>query len=302
MIIIVGSEADHRCAAVIQELQRRKATYTVFDTRDFPYRTQIAFNIDGPGSFKTPTMSAHVPLSEVRSVYYCTNNHFEMLADDPPEIQHIVYNNIESAAWSFLRSLDCLYVNPVVPADMHHYKTHLLKVFRKAGLRVPNTLVTNDPSQIRAFYEANNGNIVCKPPWGQAFTQKVTEGHLTPESLGKLTNSPVMFQELIEGQDYRAYVLNDRTWGVEVRSQTLDLNMDDTATRVAYELPANIAADCVRMREVAGLVWTAVDFRITPGGQHVFFEANSSPDFTTDDGWIPNYNLVGALADVLEAG
>lgn len=303
MIVIIGSYDDHRAAAVIGKLAERNAPFALFDTQDYPYHSRLSIDIDQPGGgyLKTPNLDKKIPLSEIRSVYYCNNNHFRMLEEDPPEIQHVVYNNVDSAAWSFFRSLDCLFVNPIEPANLHHYKGFLLKEFRQHGIRVPNTLTTNDPDVILDFYERNQCQVVCKPPWGQAFTTKLTTEHLKPENLAKLANSPVMLQEFISGQDYRAYVLKDQIFGVEIQSRTVDLNLDDAARRVPVEFPPEVASQCFKVAEVSGLVFTAIDMRRTPQGEFVFFEANSSPDFTTDEAWT-GYPLSSTLVDVLSAG
>jgi glutathione synthase/RimK-type ligase-like ATP-grasp enzyme len=303
MIVIIGSQDDHRCAAVINKLLARKKPFALFDTLAYPYHSQITFDIESPagGFLKTANLEQKIALSDIRSVYYCNNNHFRTLDSDLPEVQQIVYSNIDSAAWSFFRTLDCLFVNPIEPANAHSYKGLLLHTFRHHGIRVPNTLITNDPEAIRDFYERNKRQVVCKPPWGQAFTTRLTEDHFQPESLAKLANSPVMLQEYITGQDYRAYVMKDLVFGVEIQSQTLDLNMDDDARRVGVELPESVAEECYKIAQVSGLIFTAIDMRRTPEGEYVYFEANSSPDFTTDEAWI-GYPLADSLIDLLLAG
>lgn len=302
MIIVIGSHEDVRSAAVMNALSKKKAAFSLFNTLDFPYHSRLSLDIESTrfGAISTPSFGK-VPMAEIRAVYYCLNNSFRMNDNDPPELHHIIYNNIDSAVWSFFRALDCLFINPIDPAQLHQYKGYLLTEFRKHGIRVPNTLITNDPEAVRAFYERNNRQVVCKPPWGQAFTEKLTDSHLAKDSLARLVNSPVMLQEYIPGQDFRAYVLKDKVFGVEVQSTTLDLNLDDTAKRVAVTLPDHIVNDCYKIAEVAGLVFTAIDFRVTPDGEHVFFEANSSPDFTTDEAWT-GCPLSSWVADALIAG
>lgn len=286
-----------------EELTRRNYPFLTLNTQDYPYRSQITFDIEdtSSGFIRTPDCPEKVPLSAIRSTYYCVRYPFEPLPEDPPEIQFFVLHNIESAFWSFLHSLDCMIVNPVIPANHHEYKGHMLKLFRSRGIRVPDTVVTNDPEEVMRFYESQNRSVIYKPPYGQAFTEKLKDEDLAPEKLAKLSNSPILLQEYIPGQDYRVYVIKDEVFAVQVMSNTLDLNRDAEAQRVAVDIPDSVAEACVRVAEAAGLFFTGIDVRRTPEEEWVFFEANSSPDYTTDEYWT-GYPLCARLADMLIAG
>lgn len=284
MIIIIGSPSDHRCGALIQRLLERKLAFGVFNTQDFPAYTLLDYDISRPqqGHLQTPDMDVPVRLEDITGVYYCTNNNFSVTSDDPPEVRSIVYNNIDSAAWSFFFGLSCPFFNPIYPANHHNYKMHVLQELRANGIRVPDSVITNRAEAVLEFYREQNQQVVAKPPWGQAFTEKLTPDHLTENELAKLTNAPILLQEYIDGNDKRAYVIGDAVFGVEILSDSVDLNQDSAHIRRAYSLPNSIVEDCRKISKITELPFTAIDFRETPDGEIVYFEANSSPDFTCD--------------------
>lgn len=284
MILLLGSPSDHRCGTLIQRLLERKLAFGVFNTIDFPRHICLDFDISQSpqGHIQTPEMDTPISIDEISGVYYCTNNQFNVDSDDPPEVKRIVYHNIDSAAWSFFYSLTCPIINPIDPANHHDYKMHVQQELRTHGIRVPDSIITNRAEAVRKFYDEQHQSIVAKPPWGQAFTEKITPAHLHENELAKLTNAPVMLQEYIDGDDKRAYVIGNEVFGVEVMSDSLDLNQDQGAIRRPYELTDAIKTDCRKISAITNLPFTAIDFRVTPDGDIVYFEANSSPDFTAD--------------------
>lgn len=304
MIIILADASDHRGKKIAQQLTHRGFPFMWVDNSHFPYRYTMTFSTHERSALEciqNPQTGENIPLDRIQAVYYCCRLPFVLLEDEPPEIHFEVLNNIRSAFWSLFHSLDCLIVNPIYPSEHHDFKSHLLKHLHENGIRVPNTLVTNDPKAVQEFYQRQNRSIIFKPPWGQGFCDRMTDEHLTPERLAKLAHSPIMLQELINGQDYRVYVLNNEVFSVEVQSKTLDLNQDFGAKRVAVTLPKEVEDACRRVAALTGLIFTGIDLRITPEGEVVFFEANSSPDFTTDDDWT-DYRLASRLTDFLIEG
>jgi glutathione synthase/RimK-type ligase-like ATP-grasp enzyme len=87
-------------------------------------------------------------------------------------------------------------------ADNKIYQLHLAQA---VGLTVPRTVVTNDPDQVRALYDAMGGRMIAKTLtsvsasyYGDApfvYTNLVHEQDLA--GLDALRHSPMIFQELI---------------------------------------------------------------------------------------------------------
>ena len=287
MLIVLGDETDLRVQGLCPALHRQRLPYIVLNNACFPYTLQLTQSIDDSGQdvLFLPGEGVSVPANEIRAVYYCCQYPFVLRPDDPAEIGDTVYQNINSAFWSFFYGLaerDCLFVNPIKPADHHNYKTDVLRCLKAAGVRVPATTVTNRPEAVVAFYE-QHARCIFKPPWGQAFTEELLPKHLKPDMLARLANSPTMLQEYVAGQEIRLYVIGEAVFGVRVISDALDINEDAYTLRQAFEPDEAMVALARRVAQVTGLVFTAIDMRQTPDGELVVFEANSSPDFTADE-------------------
>ena len=93
------------------------------------------------------------------------------------------------------------------------YKPAQLTRAQALGLRVPETLITNDPVAVRHFHERMGGETIYKmfhsPRVGLYATRRLRTEDL--ESIDRLITCPAIFQERIRGEfDIRATVVGDR--------------------------------------------------------------------------------------------
>ncbi len=281
MILVLGSPEEAHAAHVLERIQRQGGEACYFDTRRFPGETRITFDENSPagGFFQAGHGTKNIPLADIRSVYW--RYHYGVETGHIPDayIASMAYREIESALGSFCRVLDCLWVNPAAAIEMHRYKGYQLKLLKQAGLRVPETIVTNNGAHVQAFFDRLQGRVVFKPVRGGAHTQPVTQADLSPERLKELAKAPVQFQERIEGVDIRVYYVNGELFPAEIRSQTLDFRDDPDAPIVRTQLPEDVEAGCRTLAQTLGLVFSGIDIRRTPEGEYVFIEGNPSPMF-----------------------
>src|SRR5262249_43913850 len=114
----------------------------------------------------------------------------------------------ESAAVleGFLDALhEARWVNDLVRQRDAENKQRQLRLAARAGLRVPRTLVTNDPAAARQFFAETEGQTVAKllrplevsmdPAKSVVYTNRIREGDLAGAE--GLRHSPMVFQELI---------------------------------------------------------------------------------------------------------
>lgn len=165
-------------------------------------------------------------------------------------------------------------------------KQRQLRLAARAGLRVPRTLVTNDPIAARQFFAETEGETVAKllrplavsmdgaEPF--VYTNRIREEDLA--GLEQLRHSPMVFQELIP----KAYELRVAYVGGETFTGALYTSGHTDWRRVApeechwqnAELPTEITSSLHLLMSELGLVFGAVDLICTPSGEHVFLEVN----------------------------
>ena len=174
-------------------------------------------------------------------------------------------------------------------------KQRQLRLAARAGLRVPRTLVTNDPVAARQFFAETEGQTVAKllrpitvsmdadKPF--VYTNRVREEDLAGAEA--LRHSPMVFQELIP----KAYELRVACVAGEAFAGALDAtgtSRGHTDWRRASpeecrwqktQLPTEVASSLKALMSELGLVFGAVDLIYTPSGEYVFLEVNPSGEW-----------------------
>ncbi len=278
-VLIIGAPDEAHAAFIHHKIQTRGHQATYFDTRLFPGQMRLNLRPDTESVGSLTDSGQSIPLAEIRSVYWRYHMGFAQPNIQDPFTLDMVHREVESTVGSLFRMLDCRWVNSPEAINMHIYKTYQLTLLHERGIRIPQTLVSNDPDAVRAFYEELNGQIIFKPVRGGAHTEKVQPEDLKPERLQELANSPVQFQEMIEGVDIRIYLVKDEVFAGEIRTSTLDFRADPHAQIVPVSLPDHVVQDCRKLADAFGLLYSGIDVRRTPEGEYVFLEGNPCPMF-----------------------
>jgi glutathione synthase/RimK-type ligase-like ATP-grasp enzyme len=185
--------------------------------------------------------------------------------------------------------------NPLT-ADWRTPKPVQLALLAHAGLPVPETLWTNEPEAIRRF--AAGRRVAYKPVEGGAATQELGPEDLTDARLAALEAAPVTFQELMPGEDVRVYVLDGEIIAsLRIISHALDFRQNEERIE-SFELPPDVARQCLRATEVVGLRWTGMDLKRDAHGTLRFLELNASPMFLGFDARAGT-DILGHLAQAL---
>lgn len=181
-----------------------------------------------------------------------------------------------------LESLGIPIFNNPAKEEKAELKAFQLKCAVKAGLNIPDTLMTNNPDHVRNFYEKHKGRVVFKmfasAPGSTVGTRRLQCSYL--ERLGLLANAPVLFQEEIPpNRDIRVTLVGDRIFSGESSSQLLDWRADSGLIWKKHELPLQIETRVLKLMSLLGLQFGSLDFRVAPNGDYVFFEVNPNGQF-----------------------
>jgi glutathione synthase/RimK-type ligase-like ATP-grasp enzyme len=285
MIIVIGSPEEYHSLYMHDLLKSKGEKVRYFDSRTLPENILLSWNasnIKNKGTIKINGEPIH--LENIKSFYwrwyYGINIKSYGNTEEENYTAYMVEREISSAVDSLFASLDCLWVNSIDAITMHKKKSHQLNVMAKNGIRVPNTLITNDKDTINDFIKETGNQCIYKPAQGGAHTTRVKAEDLTEQRLDSLKNSPVQFQEFIDGVDIRVYVIDKDIYAAEIRASTLDFREDMNAEIVPIELPNNIKEDCFKIMKLFNLNFSGIDIRRSINGEYVFIEANPSPMFT----------------------
>lgn len=287
-VAILGSIADEHSQYVAQAVTDVGGQAWIVETSRVPEHSTLSWH-DGE------VWSDGRPLHECRC-FYLKAIHLSLPTHDPQafshrnfEIWHEQYA-AERERHSFLASIfRCLhaeercFVNPIETFDLHFLKLFQLSLLRSQQIPVPASLATSDPNAVMAFVE-QYPSVIYKPLSGGALVRRFSVRDQTPERLQLLRNAPVLFQEEVKGEEFRAYVLDGEpvaavqipTEGVVDAREALEHARPATLPTEAWEL-------AIRTAQTLGVIFGAVDMRLSTDGRWVILECNPTPAITYFD-------------------
>jgi glutathione synthase/RimK-type ligase-like ATP-grasp enzyme len=150
------------------------------------------------------------------------------------------------------------------------------------GLRVPETLITNDPDAVMAFHR-EHGTLIYKSMSGiRSIVRALDEDDAARLEL--IRWCPVQFQALVPGIDVRVHVVDGDVHATEIISDILDYRYASrsggSAVLRAVELPRDTADKCIALARGLGLPFAGIDLKITPNDEVFCFEVNPCPAFS----------------------
>lgn len=285
MILIISSHKDDHAAAVRRELELQQRSAELLDLSEFPQRLRLNLRYQPQRDFSlTLADGRSLPLAECRSIWWRRPQPFML---DPavrrPSFQTFALNEAHEAFSGLWQSLDARWMNHPTRDEVAARKAYQLRIAHEVGLRIPDTLITNDPEQARAFAAAHGVERTIYKPFS-ATEQEWRETRMlrTEECtlLDEVRHAPVIFQSYVEAVlDLRVTIVGHRVFATAIHSQDsayrVDCRMDLANARVdATRLPAEVEERLLRLMARLGLVYGAIDLRLTPNAEYVFLEIN----------------------------
>ena len=182
--------------------------------------------------------------------------------------------------------------HPSANASASH-KMEQLTSARYLGLKTPDTIITQDPMELKKFFAAHCGRVVVKPMAGGRikrayeeddrliYTNQILESHLG--DLSDLARTPTLFQDFIEKEcDVRITVVDDvfvataLFAGATDKRQACDVrrnNMTDVTYR-EVQLPDTVRLGVRKVMRHYSLRFAAIDMALGVDGEWYFLEVN----------------------------
>jgi MvdC family ATP-grasp ribosomal peptide maturase len=292
LVLILTHSADHYVIdRVADALRRRGARSHRLDTDLFPLEVRLSVHMSASSSsHRIGSGPAAIDCADVDAVWARKVWAPRMDEQLDQRMREGCVRESTTALYGFLDGLaDARWVNSIAAANVAENKLRQLRLAREVGLRVPRTLVTNDPDEARAFHR-ETAPIVAKmlsplttSMEGSAFfvhTSPVGEADLA--HLDGLRHSPMVFQENVaKDVELRVICVGKKHFvGAIDASRSISGKTDWRASKPGEvrwtrgSLPDDVARPMHRMLDELGLVYGAVDIIRTPSGEHVFLEVN----------------------------
>lgn len=291
MILILATDQDEHARAVIDEIAAAGETAELLDLSQLPGQLRLTIGFGGSSrhfAFQrldtAGGASGTIDLAECRSIWW-RRPQTPIISDAITRPSHRLFamNELHEALAGLWHAVDAFWINDPARDELAHHKVFQLRVAQDVGLAIPRTLITTDPDAARHFIgERPTGATAFK-----AFSAAEDEWRETRivgnDELAVLDNvgyAPVIFQEYVEATyDLRITAVGNAIFAAAIHSQQtaykVDFRMDIINARVeSVNLPPPVEAGLRRLMRRLGLVYGAIDMRLTPDGRYVFLEIN----------------------------
>jgi glutathione synthase/RimK-type ligase-like ATP-grasp enzyme len=212
------------------------------------------------------------------------------------------------------------WVNDSFAARKAGYKPLQLVIAQKVGLRIPPTIISNDPGEIREFAAANQGigGTIYKTfrpaSWIEGKGQRVArtaivraENLVSDEMLKSVLG---IYQRNIEKNfEVRITAIGKRLFGAKLLSQqhekgAVDWRIipDNELIIVPYDIPDDIYKKCLDLMSMLGIVFGCIDLIVAPSGEIIFLEINEQGQFLWVEDACPEMRLLEYFAHFLING
>lgn len=333
-IVIVTKMDDAHADDVILRLLEMGHEPVRLNTDDVPLNTTLSLGLGNDtggavrGAIEIRTNGRRIDVEAIRSIWWRRPDAFGLPIDLPEQEREFANDEIDHALRGLWASLDCYWISYPEHIRQAGWKVNQLQRAAQLGFEVPRTLITTDPEEARAFFEACNGQMIFKvmtdpflaapkvirkhpdqPPHEpyQANTTLVTEAELA--LLDSVRLVPCLFQEYIPKRvELRVTVIGDELFAAEIHSQEHEKTRVDWRhydADIPYReatLPAEVAEQCLALVRGYRLNFSAMDLILTPDGRYVFLENNPNGQFIFVEELVPELRMTDALAACLVRG
>jgi glutathione synthase/RimK-type ligase-like ATP-grasp enzyme len=269
-------------------LAEQGARAELVDLSEFPTRMSLAMAFEDGGrklELRRPG-GGTLDLDSVRAVWWRRPQAFKLLAEIGQAHQRFALSEAATAFQGLYQSLDAYWVNEPARDAVATHKPYQLALAQKIGLEIPPTLMTNDVEEARAFWRRHEGEVIYKQFIALRESWRETR-RLKPEDetqADSIAHAPVIFQKHVPAvADLRVTAVGGAFYAAatDVRGadypQDVRLNLD--AKYQEHELPSEIIVKLRELMNQLGLIYGALDLRLTPEGRYVFLEINPAGQF-----------------------
>jgi glutathione synthase/RimK-type ligase-like ATP-grasp enzyme len=286
MIVVISSELDSHATTVLAGLARLGADATLLDLSNFPVQTQLSvkYRHESAPDYRVRDGSKELTLADCGGVWWRRPQPFQIHPDiSNPGYRDFALSESQEAFTGLWLAVNAFWVNQPIRDQAAARKVYQLRLAQDVGFETPITLVTNSPDEARAFVKAQGADQTIYKAFS-ATAQHWRETRLLKsdefELLDSVRFAPVIFQEYVPAQaDLRITMMGENVFAAAIYSQEtsypMDFRMEIDASRVEpFDLPREVTERLHVLMDRIGLVYGAIDMRLTPDGRYVFLEIN----------------------------
>ncbi|MCD0452834.1 ATP-grasp ribosomal peptide maturase [Actinocorallia sp. API 0066] len=313
-VLVIADQGDWPTDRVVKTLTDRGVEVFRLDTAEFPTALTVGARLDQAPTWTGTLTNGHRSLQweDVTAVYYRTPRAFVWPEAMTEPERRFAAAQARYGLGGLITSLDCHWVSHPAAMSAAEYKPRQLTVAARSGLRVPPTLLTTRPDEVRQFAR-EHGPVVAKPVASPMLWEgddlKVTYTKLIqPSDLADLTgiDSTVhLFQQwVLKRHEVRLTVVGRRLFAAEIHAHSdaayIDWRSDyPSLSYTTATVPDPVAQGVRRYMDTMELTYGAFDFIVDLHDRWWFLECNPCGQWD----WIAaatGQPIADAIADELQ--
>jgi glutathione synthase/RimK-type ligase-like ATP-grasp enzyme len=289
--ILTTSDDIHGLAIQKKIEQRQGARCHLIPANELAVAAVLTWSSEGAhGAATLPTATGEtVDVGALDALWYrrvCATQTLPNQAD-PHYAQHVFGAVDATLRGILLNEFRGRWVSHPVATELAENKLTQLRAARRAGLRIPATLVSQSPQRIRRFCEGYPGAIVkpVRTRGGDECAATVVVGADLLQQDDVLALSPAIYQECIAGERHlRISVFGEHCAAALVEAEALDWRGDLTVPFSPHALDSALERRLVATLRELGLVMGIFDLKLDRAGEPVFLEVNPQGQFLFVEG------------------
>jgi hypothetical protein len=313
-VLIITNDHDEHADAVSSELSRRGVRVFRFHPADFPQACSVSIEIEaGRVRGELRNSDDRVDFDDICAAWYrrAGNLYETRVSITAEKLDNYVQIQSQGTISAFCSILPTRWVSHPLKLRRAEVKARQLVEASKAGLKIPHTLISNDPEWATTFVESlGDADCAVKPllavgvtdeegGFRMPLTAMLPRGH----SLASVAQAPTILQPYVEKAfELRCVVIGEKIFAAKMDTQADEKSRIDSRggdpDHEIFELPDEVQASLHRVMDSFELNFASLDMIVTPDGEFVFLELNPNGQWL----WLEyelGLPLVATMADLL---
>lgn len=314
MLLIVSNKNDIHVDVLVERLIKRKILFFRWNIEDLSDQFLSILTINNNVDINLLTKDDKFFLQDIKVVWYRRPGEIEI----HPDIKELDYRHFAQREWlSMLRGLwflleDKFWITNPFSDQRIGNKVFQLHLARKCGLKMPPTLITNNPVEVEKFFRIYEWVAIkcCSVGYVNKskliYTNKICFEDIK-DKLNLIKYSPIIFQQYIEKKlEFRITVIDEDFFACAIDSQKSERTKVDwrrydfqNVPHYPFDLPEDIKLKLLNFMKESRLIFATFDMALTSDGEYMFFECNPNGQWY----WIEiltGLKIADKLADLIQ--
>jgi hypothetical protein len=300
-VLILSLRDDLHAYAIRHELRAMSVDCDYVAVDSLANQTSLSWN--NRGQLGLITEGRDLPLEGVNVIWWRRSALAQKTTAPLDDAQVDLINRDWRAALrgSLLADFGGIWVSHPDRTDAAALKPLQLRAAAAVGLRAPRTLMSNEPSQVRAFLNEIGGEAVVKNVSGTLktvlFAATIRLDQMPSDE--SIAACPAIYQEKISGTRHlRIAIFGQDIHAAEITTTNLDWRQKLPTEIRMVQLDADLKGRLLSYQEIMGLKMGVVDMKIDTEGNPVWLENNPQGQFLFVEG-LTKYPLARHFAHFL---